>query len=32
MGTTTVSPGTQNKTVKVGPGTSVPQQPSGGCC
>ncbi|CAG8494710.1 13971_t:CDS:2 [Funneliformis mosseae] len=32
MGTTTVSNGTPKQTVKVGPGTSVPQQQSGGCC
>ncbi|CAG8734650.1 2103_t:CDS:2 [Acaulospora morrowiae] len=32
MGTTTVSPGTTTQTLKVGPGTSVPQPSSGGCC
>jgi len=32
IGTTTITPGTQKQTVKVGPGTSVPQQQSGGCC
>ena len=32
MGTTNIQPGSQKQSVKIGPGASVAQQQSGGCC